>query len=291
MLRRILATFSTVAIFCSLCHGQLLVDFNSTTQDGGPHNDTAGGFSAYDAGHEVADDFVTQTYSAFGVDVGLTPSWPNTTDNRVQQSVDRGEANDVNWLDATTDLGASPVPILGLDFVTDYLGIDTRVANGGNGDWDGTTGTPTYLNIALSGLPANTYTWQSAHIDTEHVHGEFQVNISVDGGSTFSALPNGRMVDAREGGNPDSVESGFLETPAVDSLTVALSGGIYSADFVADGTNDVVLQFAPLSQTAVHRQIFGINGVVVTEAVPEPSSAILMLMAVLGLLGGVRRRR
>ena len=118
MTRRILTILSAFGLFCSLCHGQLLIDFNSTTQDGGPHNDTAGGFSAYDAGHEIPEDFVTQTFEAFGADVGVTPSWPNTTDNRVQQSIDRGAGNDANWLDATTDLGAEPVPILGLDSVS-----------------------------------------------------------------------------------------------------------------------------------------------------------------------------
>lgn len=293
MTRQILTAISAIGLFCSLCHGQLLIDFNSTTQDDGPHNDTAGGFSAYDAGHEVTEDFITQTYTAFDAEIGVTPSWPNTTDNRVQQMIDRGAGNDVNWLDAETDLEAEPVPILGLDFVTDFLGIDTRTGNGGNGDWDGTEGTPTHMNITLSGLPASSYLWQSAHVDTENLHGEFQVSLSVDGGSTFSTLPNGRLLDATEGGNPDSVASGFLEATAQDSLSVALNGGIYSADFVADGTSDVVFQFTPLSQDAVHRQIFGINGFVLTqtEPVPEPASNALMLIAAFGLLSVVRRRR
>lgn len=293
MTRQFLKALSILCLIGSFCHGQLLIDFNSTSQDDGPHNDTAGGFSAYDAGHEVADDFVTQTYEAFGTNVGVTPSWPNTTDNRVRQMIDRGAGNDANWMDAVTDLEADPVPILGLDFVTDFLGIDTRTGNGGNGDWDGTEGTPTYMNIALSGLPAATYTWQSAHVDTENLHGDFAVSLSVDGGATFSALDNGVLVNASPGGNPNAVDSGFLDALAQDSTTAALSGAIYSADFTADGTNDVVLQFAPLSQTAVHRQIFGINGFVVTqgEVVPEPSSSLLAMFAAFAVLGLARRRR
>lgn len=293
MTHRFLTALTALGLFCSLCHGQLLIDFNSTNQDGGPNNDTAGGFSAYDAGHEVADDFVTQTYSAFGTDIGVTPSWPNTTDNRVQQMIDRGAGNDANWMDADTDLEASPVPILGLNFVTDFLGTDTRTGNGGNGDWDGTDGTPTYLNIALSGLPANSYTWQSAHIDTENLHGEFQVNVSVDGGANFSALPNGRLVNSSPGGNPNAVESGFLDALIQDSTMAALGGAVYTADFMADGTNDVVIQFAPLSQNAVHRQIFAVNGFVLSESavVPEPSTNALMVVAAFGLFGIARRRR
>ena len=113
----------------------------------------------------------------------------------------------------------------------------------------------------------------------------------MDGGATYSALPTGRMVDASDGGNPNSVDSGFQAALSQDSTTAALSGAIYSANFTADGTNDVVLQFAPLSQDAVHRQIFGINGFVLTEAVPEPGSMLLTLFAACGLMGFVRRRR
>ena len=55
----------------------LKVDFNSTTQDGGPHNQA--GYDAYDAGHEVATDFITRDYGG----ILVTPTWSNTTDNRV----------------------------------------------------------------------------------------------------------------------------------------------------------------------------------------------------------------
>ncbi|MEM7311598.1 MAG: PEP-CTERM sorting domain-containing protein, partial [Planctomycetota bacterium] len=160
---------------------------------------------------------------------------------------------------------------------------------GGNGDYDGTTGTPTYLTLTLAGLPANTYAWSSSHIDTEHVHGDFEVAVSTDGGATYAALPNGRMVDAADGGNPNSIDSGFQSVLAQDSGSAALEGGIYSAVFTADGSSDVVVRFAPLSQTAVHRQIFGINGFVI-QAVPEPSALSLIVFAGLAIFGFARRR-
>ncbi|MEM9657611.1 MAG: hypothetical protein AAF961_04540, partial [Planctomycetota bacterium] len=164
----------------SVCHRvqaqDLFVDFNSTTQDNGPHNNV--GYQAYDAGHEVIEDFITQNFSAFGTTIGITPAWPNSTANTVQQMIDRGAGNDANWADAD------------LDLVTDFLGIDTRTGNGGNGDWDGTNGTPTYMTLTLSGLPAspNQYEWKSYHHDTEHVHGDFAVWLSTDSGATFTQL-------------------------------------------------------------------------------------------------------
>jgi hypothetical protein len=228
----------------------LKVDFNSS-QDGGGDSTTAGdpglseaahnqeGWSSYHANHEVIDEFATADYDG----ITVTPAWPNTTDNRVQQSIDRSSGNDDNWDNAAGDI----------DLVTDFIGIDTRTGNGGNGDWDGTTGTPTYMTLAIGGLSAGNYDWTSFHHDTEHVHGPFAVWLSTDGGATFTQLADGIMTDSTEGGSPDS---GATEVgPDVNSLS-----SVYHASFSADGVNDVVFRFAPYSSTAVHRQIWGMNG-------------------------------
>jgi hypothetical protein len=216
----------------------LKVDFSSLTQDGGPHNQE--GWSAYSAGHEVAADFITANYSG----ITVTPAWPNTTDNRVQQSIDRGAGNDDNWNDAAGDL----------DLVTDWIGIDTRTGNGGNGNWDGTSGTPTYMTLTLGGLSAGVYEWTSFHHDTEHCHGPFAVWLSTDGGATFTQLDDGIMTDSTPGGTPDSgaVEGG------PDAYTLVST---YRTSFTANGMDDVVMRFAPYSDAAgVHRQIWGMNG-------------------------------
>jgi len=139
----------TFAFLATNVHAEtLMIDFNSN-QDGG--GDSAGadpqdsaaahnqaGWSSYHANHEVAEEFTTATYGA----ISVTPAWPNTTSNKVMQSMDRNKqtvdpititSNDANWDDTAGDL----------NLITDMLGIDTRTGNGGNGDWDGTTGTPT----------------------------------------------------------------------------------------------------------------------------------------------------
>ena len=143
--------FLTIGLSTIAAQASLWVDFNSTNQDFGPHNNT--GYQAFSRGHEVAGDLgpagdrdeVYATTFAGTPNVTLTIDWTNTTDIRVRQSIDRASGNDATWSD--TDL----------DLVTDFIGIDARSSSGGNGDWDGTTGTPTNMNISLSGLPANTY--------------------------------------------------------------------------------------------------------------------------------------
>ena len=95
--------------------------------------------------------------------MAVTPDWPNTTDNRVRQMIDRSAVNDAQW-------GGDK-----LDLLTDWIGIDTRTTSGGNGDWDRTPATtPTYLTLALSGLPAGTYEWTSYHHDTEQIWADVQ---------------------------------------------------------------------------------------------------------------------
>ena len=240
----------------------LRVDFNSN-QDSGGDSTTAGdpglsaaahnqeGWSSYHANHEVIDEFTTADYDG----ITVTPDWPNTTDNRVRQSIDRGSGNDANWDDAAGDL----------NLVTDFIGIDTRTGNGGNGDWDGTSGTPTYMTLALGGLAAGNYDWTSFHHDTEHCYGPFAVWLSTDGGETFTQLADGIMTDSTEGGSPDS---GATEAGPDANLLPST----YHTSFWADGVNDVVFRFAPYSEGDVHRQIWGMNGFVLSTVITSPEA-------------------
>ena len=248
---------------------QLWVDFNSTSQNSGPHPQAA--YESYDAGHEVTADFVTQSYSAFAGTIGVTPAWPNTTDNRVQQMIDRGDGNDAQWLGSD------------LDLVTDFLGIDSRTGNGGNGDWnrsdDATS--PTYMTLSLSGLPAGDYNWKSFHHDTENVWADFQVELSTDGGANYAAVGDFEMSSSSTGGNP--ANAGLITTDPVSMVETGIS---------ATG-DDVVFRFATFADgvdaSAVHKQIFGINGFQLS-AVPEPGANVMLVTAFVALLA-IRRRR
>ena len=236
----------------------LRVDFNSN-QDGGGNSNTADdpsqsaaahnqeGWSSYHANHEAPDEFATADYDG----ITITPAWPNTSDNRTQQSIDRGAGNDGNWDDSAGDL----------NLVTDWIGIDTRTGNGGNGDWDGATGTPTYMTLTLGGLNAGVYGWTSFHHDTENVHGTFAVWVSTDGGATFEQVEDGIMTDSTDGGSPasDATEIG------PDAYTLSST---YQMTIAATGA-DVVLRFAPYSNTGVHRQIWGMNGFELEQLVTD----------------------
>ena len=143
-------------------HGQdLWLDFNSLSQDNGPHPNPE--YQAYDAGHEVPEDFVTREYEAFGTTISFTPSWPDSTDNRTMQMIDRGSqqgddedgfplvsGHDANWLLGDVDLLKETGT---LDLLTDWIGVDARTGNGGNGDYDGEIGDPTRIQFTLAGIP------------------------------------------------------------------------------------------------------------------------------------------
>lgn len=282
MLGRASIAVVLVASLASFSAAQnLWVDFNSLSQDNGPHPHPD--YQPYDAGHEVLDDFVTAEYPAFDGTVSFTPSWPDTTDNRTMQMIDRGTqsgededgfpivaGNDANWLlgdvDLLKDIGS-------LDLVTDWIGVDTRTANGGNGDYDGDVGTPSRILFTLSGVPAGNYDWTSFHHDTENIHTEFLFDYSVDGGNTFMPVGEGqfKMTNTSPGSNPPEPE--VYDGVALDAfealpLTDLPSTVQFSFDAIGQ---DVVMQFTPLAATAVHTQIFGVNGFELNQnSVSEP---------------------
>ncbi|MBN2508114.1 MAG: hypothetical protein JXQ71_15620 [Verrucomicrobia bacterium] len=251
----------------------LFVDFNSNQDDGGDsatdpnpalsqanHNQT--GYQSYHANHEVHAEFAAAAYAAFGTNVTLQPFWPDTTDARVEQSLDRNDqdaagvvlgSNDANWQGDQINL------------ITDWLGVDTRTGSGGNGDYDGITGNPTRMSLRIAGLPAGEYSWRSYHHDTENVHGEFLVEISTDGGATFTQVvgpgPAGSfsMTDSTSGGTPASAVT-YTGFPSTGSSDPAALPSTVNTSFTADGVQDVVVRFTPLPNTAVHKQLWGING-------------------------------
>lgn len=234
----------------------LLVDFNSLSQDGGPHNQD--GYQSFNARHEIAADFLAaRSYSAFGTTVSLQVSWPDTTSNRVQQMIDRSPANDANWTGRKIDL------------LTDWIGSDTRTAEGGRGNYDGVTGLPTRMVFRFAGLPAGTYAYRSYHHDTENMHARFLVEILTDGGTNYEFLEGPfRITNSSPGGVPTATQrytGAGNQDPATLPSTV-------NFNLVTAPGKDVLVRYTPLPDAAgLHVQFMVINGVEL-RAVTPPSA-------------------
>ena len=284
-----------ISLFATTCFSSaaFLLDFNSnqsgggTPVDGNPadplnaaHNEP--GYHSYHAAHEVAAGFITASYDANfmltgAVNITLTPSWPNTTRNTVQQSIGRSDGQANSWLGTHRNL------------LRDWIGIDSRINEGGYGPWDGVTGTPTYMLLTLGNLPAAQYTMSTFHHDVENMNSPFTLEVSTDGGLSFGSIISGRMTNSTAGGTPAENEVLAGTAPNVAGGNPADLSSTLNFMFTADGASDVVLRFAPLSSEAAltHRTFFGINGFHLDQ-VPEPTTALL---AVLGGMLVLRRRR
>ena len=291
-------TSSILVALTGAAPAALWIDFNSDQSTGGTpiagdpddatsalHNQS--GYLSYHVTHESAAHLSPATAGVYSTSFALTgaasvsvlPAWTNTTDVRVRQSIGRPDGQANTWLGNDQSL------------LRDWLGIDSRTTNvGGNGAWDLTTGTPTYMTIALGSLPAAAYSMTSFHHDVENMNSFFTLEISTDGGSTYGSAITGRMTN-----------SSALDTPAENEVLANTGVNVAGGDpadlsstldygFTANGTDNVVLRFAPYhptSSTLVHHTFFGINGFQLDQ-VPEPSAGLL------GLFGGLlllRRQR
>ena len=190
---------------------QLLVDFNTNQNGGGDPvvNDPADsanaihhevGYECYHARHETTADFTTATYNpTFGLTgpatIMMTPSWPNSATNTVQQSIGRTEGQADTWLGNNQNL------------LRDWIGCDARTSQSGNGAWDGSTGTPTYFELKFEGLPLANYEMTSFHHDVENMNSNFTIEVSTDGGTTFETPINGRLTNSLSGGRPQKTKS------------------------------------------------------------------------------------
>ncbi len=207
------------------------------------------GYQPYQATDRVPSSFTAQTYTAFGSSVTLTPLVTQTTEAGASRIIDRPGANDGNWRGDQVDL------------VTDWLGVDTRSGNG-NYAIGNPIGDATPLELRLAGVPAGNYLFTSFHHDNENVFTSFLVEISNDGGTTFSSVM-GTQDDgsfpgtnaARTNGRPfaDQTYQGGLEIGAS-----ILPSTVYFN--VTSLGSDLVIRYTPLSAEDVHTQILAING-------------------------------
>lgn len=257
---RITSLLATLG-FLSPAHAQLKVDFNSTTQDGGPHNETS--YQPFNAAHEAATPPAAQNYSALGGTITVELSWPNTSSQTVRQLIDRSSTNDGNW-------GRTHI-----DLLTDWAGADTRTSQGGNGAFTGSSGTPTDMVLSLGGLSAGDYEFTSYHHDTENMVAEFTVELSVDDGTNYSQIGGTRRVtDSSTGGTPDG-----SQTYSAGSWTIATLPSTVTFPFTVASSQDVKVRFRALSTTSVHQAFMLINGFEVEEVISPESPTNIDLSA------------
>ncbi|HEU5069953.1 MAG TPA: glycoside hydrolase family 98 domain-containing protein [Verrucomicrobiae bacterium] len=142
----------------------LKVDFNGNLF-GATVEQTQSGFAAYDAQNEVAGSFGPRSYSAFGTNIRVTPSWSGTpATNTAQQAWWRDNAS-----------GYSTNAADRLDLLIDWIGTDPRESPGDP------------LTLTISGLPAGTYGWLSYHHDTQNQQGHFRVTVNDAAGSAATS--------------------------------------------------------------------------------------------------------
>ncbi|WP_367873440.1 FN3 associated domain-containing protein [Luteolibacter sp. Populi] len=240
----------------------LMVDFNSTNQEGGPHNQS--GYQPYNAGHEVNADLASaRPYSAFDTTVSLQVTWPDTTSNRVKQMIDRASGNDAIWTGQKIDL------------LTDFIGIDTRTTEGGRGNYNGVTGLPTRMVFRLAGLPAGPYSYRSYHHDTENLFTAFAVEVSTNGGGSYTAIPGPfRMTDSSPGGTPASPQT-YTGSGNQDPATLPST---VNFDLVAQAGQDVLVRYTPYSTAAgTHLQLLGVNAFELRAVSPPDGPTDLQL--------------
>ena len=140
----------------------------------------------------------------------------------------------------------------------------TRIGGGGGGAGG-------FLTIALDGvdLGAGSFEWTSWHHDQDNQTGVMDIEVSVDGGSTFALA-----VD--DFGIVDNVADGNVGAPNPATFS-----------FTANGTDDVQVRFTNVSGGGSASDFALLNGFQVV--VPEPGSLIFVGLGSFALLG--RRRR
>ncbi|MFP6873228.1 MAG: LamG-like jellyroll fold domain-containing protein [Verrucomicrobiales bacterium] len=271
-IRAILVLMAALAV-PPLSRAQLWIDFNSNQSGGGnpvagdPANATnavfsEAGYQSYHARHEQAADFVIASYSASFSQTGaatitLLPEWPNSTDQRVRQSINRGGGQANSWTGDNQNL------------LRDWIGCDPRPGNGGNGTWDGINGTPTYMLLTIGGLAAGNYDMTTFHHDVEHMNSFFTIEVSSDGGASFSAPINGRITNSLPGGAPVGNELPAGTAPNIAGGDPADLSSTQNFSFTAGGNLNVVLRFVAFDNTGgVHRQFFALNGFQLVQGLP-----------------------
>ena len=189
-----------LAALCGAYAESLKVDFNGASAQ------TMSGYQAYTAQHEVAGSFGPRTYSAFGTNITVTPTWTGIpATNTAQQAIVRGSFNGYST-------NAADLP----DLMIDWIGTDQRE----------NPGDP--MTLTISGLPAGAYGWLSYHHDTQDQQGHFSVTVNDAAGS---AATSGLQVS-------HSLSTTATNLASVTKFTTTISSdGVNPVSFVWEATD------------------------------------------------------
>ena len=190
------------------------------------------------------ENYPVTTFAEGGIagtfNVGVGFSFPDATSDATKQAYGRNNVNSF------------------ADFFSDWVGIDSRTANGGIG-----LGTRYTLN--LSGLPASSsFEFTSYHFDTQNQPSTFTVDQTPSASETATS--------------PFDMPRGDQDATLTPAITNA-----YTFDVTSDASGNLDITYELASGT-----FSGVNGFDLI-AVPEPSATTFLGLGLIGLI--VRRRR
>ncbi|BCX46734.1 hypothetical protein HAHE_06420 [Haloferula helveola] len=198
----------------------LFVDFNADGTAGqiGPNSETD--YVAYTAPHESnsIDDPAGLDFPVFGTTVNLAVDYTDDDDFTafpvtVKQMIGRDNTATAAYDGTMAEL------------MRDWVGIDSRAAEGGNGPVGNAFGTPTNMTFTLTGIPAGDYEYRAYHHDVANIEGNFELTIT-DATRTNTSLGNFQMTaSAPTEGNPVYDATGNKGTAGVDAGTLTFAAG------------------------------------------------------------------
>lgn len=198
----------------------LFVDFNAdgTAGQTGPNLET--GYLEYTVPHETnsIDD-------SAGIDVPVFGSTVNLAIDYVDDSgFDSYGPTVKQMIGRSNNAVAAYEGTLG-ELMRDWIGIDPRTSEGGNGPVGNEFGSPTNLTFTISGLPAGDYQYRAYHHDVSGINGNFDLTIT-DATRTDVSLGSFQMTtSAPTGGNPVFDVTGNRGTAGVDASTLTYAVG------------------------------------------------------------------
>jgi len=149
--------FLCLAAALAPARAQLKVDFSPTVAP------VEAGYQGYFASHEQAATFTSQSFTALGTTIAITPSWAAAGGRQAMQMIDRGA-------------GRNGYTGEHADLLNDWIGTDARQV-----------GDP--MTLTVGGLPAGDYLWTSYHHDTQDQTGRFDVTVTdADGSVTMRGI-------------------------------------------------------------------------------------------------------